>query len=668
MSSYQHETSALLRRGDSINNDGAATSYSYSMVSRSRWLRSILGLLALAVLLHAISLVKGNYISSRQQEDYLLPSDVSKEIVKRLKHANMDTNSEVVVERLGQGHKQWHKHRYEVRKNHKHITYLSKYNPPVARQRCDWVMAQFAERDKGTSPKDLEERYLAQVADVNVFYRATAHLFWKDYAAGEWGQRGGLTNFTGEFLMHNDPDSDDSKEEIDDDPENKQRLDGTPLDAKSVWTWTTGDQHLSNFGAWRNRHGDVVFGVNDFDEAAIYGKFNYVAVLGLGLPSEVTALTLSFLSRISVDFHIDVLRIAVSIVSHALTNGFKDEDVDRALLVFAESYVQTVLNYEDNEEALLFELTSKTAYGQLQKFLEKVNNKKSSEKQMTKFTTRDPVTEKRHFIKGPVDIPHEETHLAAVPPEMEQQIREAFTREKYGATMMKLGWAVPQWDDTFFRVLDVAERVGSGIGSYGVDRYYVLLKGRDGLLLDDGEDGSAIILDVKFEPTSAVSRALDNETSAWYGTMFANEAARVAEAQRRLTSYTDPYTGWVILRNLDPEDVDYGEARPFSVRQRSPWKDSPELSDFDTPNKFNDFIAQVAIATATSHVRGSVAKAPGDFKHVIATVLGGSSRKRHEWGLIIAKSAKAYQKQVVMDYGCFRDAVEAKYGSHTPEK
>ena len=48
----------------------------------------------------------------------------------------------------------------------------------------------------------------------------------------------------------------------------------------STWTWITGDQHLSNFGAWRNRAGEVVFSDNDFDEAAIY------------------------------DFHIDVLRIA----------------------------------------------------------------------------------------------------------------------------------------------------------------------------------------------------------------------------------------------------------------------------------------------------------------------------------------------------------------------
>ena len=46
--------------------------------------------------------------------------------------------------------------------------------------------------------------------------------------------------------------------------------DGSPLQRTSTWTWITGDQHLSNFGAWMARDGKVVLGVNDFDEAAIY--------------------------------------------------------------------------------------------------------------------------------------------------------------------------------------------------------------------------------------------------------------------------------------------------------------------------------------------------------------------------------------------------------------
>lgn len=44
------------------------------------------------------------------------------------------------------------------------------------------------------------------------------------------------------------------------------------------------------------------------------------------------------------------------------------------------------------------------------------------------------------------------------------------------------------------------------------------------------------------------------------------QAERTAEAQRHLTSYTDPFTGWVHIN---------GSA--YSVRQRSAWKASFDL-------------------------------------------------------------------------------------------
>ena len=122
----------------------------------------------------------------------------------------------------------------------------------------------------------------------------------------------------------------------------------------------------------------------------------------------------------------------------------------------------------------------------------------------------------------------------------------------YGLLLITVGWAVLPWDDDFFTVLDVAERIGSGIGSFGVDRYYVLLKGRDGLLLNDGQDGSAVILDVKYQPKSAPCRVLNEEDAAWYSVMFPNEAARVVEAQRRFTTYTDPLYGRDQMKTLPP--------------------------------------------------------------------------------------------------------------------
>ena len=160
--------------------------------------------------------------------------------------------------------------------------------------------------------------------------------------------------------------------------------------------------------AWRNRHGDVVYGVNDFDEAGIY------------------------------DFQIDVLRIAVSIRSHALTNEPSEEEIEEALKVFTNTYVQTVLNYKDNENALLFELTHKTTTGELRDFLYHTQRKKSKEKLMTKFCTRDAVTGQRHFIKGDVGVPHNDTRLATVPDDMAREIKQAFNESHYGATMMKM--------------------------------------------------------------------------------------------------------------------------------------------------------------------------------------------------------------------------------------
>ena len=213
---------------------------------------------------------------------------------------------------------------------------------------------------------------------------------------------------------------------------------------------------------------------------------------------------------------------------------------------------------------------------------------------------------------------------------------------------MHTGWHVRNWDDDYFTVLDVARRVGSGDGSYGVDRYYVLLKGKDSSFAGDG-DGSAVILDVKFEPEGAVAGILTEEERAWYDVLFQSDAQRAVEAQRRLTSYVDPFTGWIKL-----------DGKAFVVRQRSPWKDSPSLDSLTDPDDFIDFMEQVAVATATSHARGTAAKSPGQFKHVIASALGHWA-DRTAWGRAVAETANEYRDQVLLDLQCFKDFVQREY-------
>ena len=83
---------------------------------------------------------------------------------------------------------------------------------------------------------------------------------------------------------------------------------------------------------------------------------------------------------------------------------------------------------------------------------------------------------------------------------------------------MKVGWHTYSWSE-FFEVLDIAGRGGSGVGSFGVERYYILLNGVDGSLGEEGVDGSAVILDVKMEPDGAVRHVLSDDEKAWYDIM-----------------------------------------------------------------------------------------------------------------------------------------------------
>lgn len=457
---------------------------------------------------------------------------------------------------------------------------------PDAYKRCAYVVDTFERRNANVSDKKaLKEMYMAQSVDYNIFYRATAILFWWDFAAGTWGKDQHkslkLDDLVGlRFATYEDG--------------------STPMSPFSTWTWITGDQHLSNFGAWRNRGGEVVYSVNDFDEAAIY------------------------------DFQLDILRIAVSICNHGATNGFHTDQIKEALEAFLFTYVDTVIKYVGGDKELEYELTPNTSVGALRDFLSEVAGHDYDSKTLKKFTKLGMDGELR-FRRD------DKSRLVSVDDkEMENKIRAEFTSTRYGASMMKMGWCVPGWDDTVFTVLDVASRVGSGIGSFGVDRFYVLLKGT--------EASKPVILDVKYEPTSAVMEILQTkapETKAWYDNLFNHEADRSAQGQRRLTSYTDPYVGFLIIDN-----------KPYTVRERSPYKESFDLDTLKNQREFNEFIEQVAIATATAHTRGTVSKSPGQFKHAIKLLLAGQ-HKRDRWSKLVTEIAIEYSNQVQLDFECF---------------
>ena len=287
-------------------------------------------------------------------------------------------------------------------------------SPPSPARRCAWVTGQISAHARNLTEKLRCEAFHLQATDSNFFYRGVDFLYWHDFAVGGWSTVG-LADYAGKHH---------------------------PVTRTSGWTWITGDQHLSNFGAWMNRNEEVQFGANDFDEAVIQ------------------------------DFHFDVHRVATSIYDHAITNGFGDKDAAAAVTTFATAYLSTIASYVGNDDELLFELTEDNAKGELKDFLEKVRSENSKEEELRKFTnvTADG---RRVFVFN------NKTRLQPLSDDIRQQILNQWTDIGYGRTLEKVGFHTQEFDKEFFRIIDFAKRVGSGDGSYGVPRYYLLINGTD---------------------------------------------------------------------------------------------------------------------------------------------------------------------------------------------
>jgi len=253
-----HERTSLIVRKNSTGDDEDFPSQSHlKQKSPKAMPTGLLLAAAMAIIVGALVFVGTDLMSSLSS-----PSSTSAAASSPLEKESLDIFD--YIQRLGTSKakqakyhsNKWYKKRYKdkyIRNKHDQ-TFLSSFGPPAAKPRCEVVIDLFLQRDEGTPPDDLKKRYLAQYVDPNVFYRATAHIFWHDFTPSSSWMPG---NFTKNFLLHNDPDSIDDGESVSleerfkmnpDSLENIQKLNGVPMVPKNVWTWVTGDQHLSNFG------------------------------------------------------------------------------------------------------------------------------------------------------------------------------------------------------------------------------------------------------------------------------------------------------------------------------------------------------------------------------------------------------------------------------------
>ena len=428
----------------------------------------------------------------------------------------------------------------------------------AAQGRATTVVGEISAFNASLPPEARAEKSSRMKESVLAFYRGTNHLFWKD-------------------------------------------LGGSPLllpygGVPATRTWLSGDAHPDNTGAFDDDQGDIVFALNDFDEA----------VIG--------------------DYQLDVWRMAIGLVLVARERGVFDAAKEGALVdAFTEAYLDTLAGYADNGGENTRKFMAHNTSGLLDEFLEDVAASNSRRKLLERWTVK--VNGARRFgLAGQPD-------LAAVPPAVDADLR-----ARMGTYRSTLGGG--DWPTGYFGVKDVAQRLHAGLGSLGTLRYYVLIEGASASPEDDR------VLEVKAQRAPSAWPYLAPEAVSQTRTVCGDTMAlRTVLAAKALGYRVDDHLGWVTL----------ADGLGYSVRELSPWRAAFPTERLDTVPRFKHLAEQWGQVLATQHARADRDWNPA----VLPTSLDGEVHARTDghhadFRAHVRALATDYATQVRLDYESFR--------------
>lgn len=337
----------------------------------------------------------------------------------------------------------------------------------------------------------------------------------------------------------------------------------------SPLVWACGDLHLENFGSFQGDNGLSYFDLNDFDEAALAPAAWEVSRFVASVYVAASSLNLT---RVEAN---ELVKVFLNAYQAALSDG-KARWIERA-----------------------------TATGMVRTLLQRVGIRRRA----TLIDSRTTWENGRRRIG--IDGKH-------ALPATEDQRREVTRR---------LGkFAKSQPDSGFFGIVDVARRV-AGVGSLGVDRYVVLVRG------DGGRNGNAI-LDVKEEVPSCLARFDKVRQPAWK-----SEPDRVVAIQQRMQAIAPAL--------LDAIKIGRGG---YVLRELQPTTDRLSLEDAkDNPRHLRSAAKAMGRVTAWAQLRSSGRQGAAIADDLIA--FAGASG----WQRRLIDYGRSYQVQVERDYTQFVD-------------
>lgn len=358
-------------------------------------------------------------------------------------------------------------------------------------------------------------------------------------------------------------------------------------------TWIGGDTHLGNFDASRDSSGKAVFKAADDDEGYL-GQYVW-----------------------------DLRRLATSMVLAGRQNGISDADIRTAIRDAVGAYVDKMSDFKGSSAESSFQLTKANTTGVVDDTIAAADGKSRSSL-LSKYTQ----------LSGSQRVFQTSAQLVTA---------SAATRSDLVSSMSAYVSSIAsskRYASSFYAVKDVRQKLGSGVGSLGKLRYYVLVEGGSSSTSDD------VILEFKQESGSAVAQIVPGHLPASaYGS---HEGQRVARSAKAHLLNADVLVGWTTV-----------SGRPFYVHEKSPYQEDFDVAALTSGGKLDTAAVYVGQALASAH-----ALADQDYD---ASVVGYSIDKQvsdavtSKSGLKdeIADFAFAYADQVVLDWEVFVDAYEA---------
>lgn len=264
------------------------------------------------------------------------------------------------------------------------------------------------------------------------------------------------------------------------------------LDERTSRVWIHGDLHAENFGTYMNSSGQLVFNVNDFDEAYV-GPFIW-----------------------------DLKRFCASVALIGYSKALSDQVITDLVGTFARAYLTELRALAAGGDDAIGSITLDNADGVLRRVLQEARLNTRVDL-LAGQTTIDDYERRFSLGDGVYDV---DGDTAAV-------VRAAF--RDYLQTLPSHG------DSVSTNIKDIKLRKGVGIGSAGLPSYNLLLEGHTQALEND------VIIYMKQAQVPAVARWIDDERVRSY---FRHQGHRTAESQRALQAHADPWLGYTELNGI----------------------------------------------------------------------------------------------------------------------